>query len=86
MDAAIAVANKKGYKEMRREDIVMEANVSEGLVLRCFNPMIQMRKAVMRYAIKNKHYQVIVQGIAVNDPVAKRIPPSLKLEALESVK
>jgi AcrR family transcriptional regulator len=85
MDAALDVAERMGYHQMRREDIATKADVSNALVSKYFGTMKQMRRAVMRHAIKVERYKIIVQGLAMNDPTAKKADTEIKIKALESM-
>ena len=85
MKAAMSVADDIGYVQMRRADISTEAEVSEALVSRYFGTMKQMRKAVMRHAIRHGYHSVVAQGLAIRDPHAMKADDEVKRLAAESI-
>ncbi len=85
LDAALKAANKHGFAAMRQKDIAVMAKCGYGTVTLYFNTMTQMRRAVMRAAIKREDLAVIAQGIACGDPDAKKATPELKAKAIASL-
>lgn len=85
LDTALKLAAKKGgWASLTRKSIAEELNCAVGLPSRYFGNMIQLRRAVMRQAIKERNLFVIVQGLIAGDPTAKKAPSELKLEAIKS--
>jgi len=82
LDAAITVSVKHGYQHITREHVAKCAGISEGLVTRYFNTMVQLRRDVMRAAIRDGKYKIVAQGLAANDKQARKAPDELKAEAL----
>lgn len=85
LGAAVVVAARLGYMQMKREDIAGEAGVSDALVSKYFNTMVQMRRATLRRAIKIKNHAVIAQGIIAKDGITLKVPEELKAAALASI-
>lgn len=85
LEAAIRVAEKKGYAQMRQADIAEEAGVSHGLITNYFNTLRQLRRTVMRHAIKTGNHKVIAQGIANGDSVACRAPEHVRINAVRQM-
>jgi len=81
--AAVELAKEVGYNKMTRDAIAVKAGVSMGLVTHYFETMNQLRRDVVRYARNNDIPEIIAQGIANQDPHAKKAPPALKAKALE---
>lgn len=85
LDAALAIASKQGYARVTREAIAAEAGCAPGLVSHYLGTMVQTRRDIMRAAIRNRVLPVIAQGLAANDPHAKKAPDELKQAALASI-
>ena len=80
--AAVELAKEVGYNKMTRDAIAIKAGVSMGLVTHYFETMTQLRRDVVRYARNNDIPEIIAQGIANQDPHAKKAPPALKEKAI----
>jgi|SRR5208282_5843763 len=85
LDAAVRMSRNYGYQNVTRADVAGAAECSEALVSNYFGTMVQLRRAVVRAAIKQRDHAIILQAIAANDPHAKKIPTELKVESLASV-
>lgn len=85
LDAAIAVAVRDSFANMERKAIAREANVTEGLVSYHFGTMKNLRRTVMRHAIKERNLYIIAEGIICRNPYALKVPDDVKKEALELV-
>jgi len=86
LQAAIKIACKIGYTNLTRSSIAEKAGVSEALVSRYFGTMVQMKRDVMRYAIHENVYQIVAQGLAINDKHAAKAPQNIKDKAAELIK
>jgi DNA-binding transcriptional regulator YbjK len=80
---AVNAATLYGYNNMTREQVAEAAGVSMGLVSKYFKTMPQLRRDVMRYAVRNKILSVVAQGLAAGDKHAKKADEKLKREAAE---
>jgi len=80
LTAALSVAEVKGYTRMTRECIAVAAAVSPALVSLRLGTMVELRRAVMRAAVKRRNIAVVAQGLAAGDPHAQRADASLKAE------
>ena len=80
LTAALSVAEVKGYARMTRECIAVAAAVSPALVSLRLGTMVELRRAVMRAAVKRRNIAVVAQGLAAGDPHAQRADASLKAE------
>ena len=82
LDAAIVVAERIGFANVRQVDIATEAQCGFGTVSRYFNTMKQMRRAIIREAIQRKSLIIIAAGLGINDPDAQKAPDDLKRKAV----
>ena len=85
LHAALLVAELKGYSHIQRSDVATAAGVSPARVSQLFNTMVQLRRAVMRHAIKTRHHKIIAQGLAVGDKQALKAPQELKQAAVATM-
>jgi AcrR family transcriptional regulator len=85
LNAALIVAGAKGFNRMTREEIALQAGISDGLINRHFSTMAQLRRSVMRAAIANWFLPVVAQGLVLKDPQAMKAPDDLKNAALKSL-
>ena len=82
---AVELSRVLGYTKLTRVELANGANVSEGLVSHYFGTMNQLRRAIMRAAIKLEVAEVVAQGLAIKDPQAKKAPDALKQLAAASL-
>lgn len=85
LDVALALAERHGLANIRRDQIAEAAGVSQGLVTERLGTMIEMRRAVMRAAVKRECLAVIAEGLATRDKYARRASPELRQRAAASV-
>ena len=85
LTAAIEVAERDGYMHMRRSDVADVAGCATGSVSRYFNTMHQLRRAVMREAVKSSNHRIVAQGLVANDNQAMKAPEEVKQAALSAV-
>lgn len=85
LEAALKLARQDGYRDVTRERIATAAGVSPALVSVRLGTMIQLRRRLMRYAIKRACLPVIAQGLAARDGQALKAPAELKNLALASL-
>jgi hypothetical protein len=81
LDAALEKAKDVGYREITREEIAEQAGVSMGLVSRYLGTMDQIRKAIMRAAIRREVLEIVAQGLACGDDQARKADPGVKAAA-----
>lgn len=81
LNVAVDMAIKDGYNNIRRNGIAETAGVSENLVTNYFNTMTQLRRDIIRVAIKKEIPEIIAQGLANGDKHARKAPPELKEKA-----
>lgn len=81
LNVAVEMADKDGYNNITRDAIAETAGVSMGLVTRYFGTMKQLRRDIIRVAIKREIPNIIAQGLANGDPHARKAPKNLKSQA-----
>ena len=72
LEVAIRLAKEEGYHTLRRDRIAAESGVAAGTLNLYYGTLNQLKRAVMRRAIADNETTVIMQGVAVGDPVAIR--------------
>lgn len=80
---AVDQAITTGYTKITRDGIAEAAGVSFGLVTKYFGTMNQLKRDVMRSAIKQGIVQIVAQGLANGDERARKAPAALKQEAVQ---
>lgn len=83
LNVAIEVSKDVGYQNITRAQIAKLAGTSEGLVSRYFSTMTQLKRDIMRTAVKKGIHEIIAQGLASNDKQAKKADQEVKQKALE---
>jgi DNA-binding transcriptional regulator YbjK len=83
---AVAVDMSKdiGYQKITRDAVAEAAGVSMGLVTRYFGTMVQLRRDIMRYAVREGVLEIIGQGLAAGDDHAKKAAPELRAKAFDT--
>ena len=82
LDAALHVAEHMGYNKFRLVDVAARAECSTGLVMSYWPTMAQVRRDVMRAAVKHERLGIIAVGIALGDPRCGKLPHDLRARAL----
>ena len=85
LHAALSVARKKGFQRMTREAIAGKAGVTPALITKYYATMTQMRRAVMRAAVRQEILSVIAYGLVIGDKHALKASGELKQRAMDSV-
>lgn len=83
--AAVRMSRNYGYWRITRADVAHAANCSEALVSSYFGTMVQMRRAIVRTAIKGRDLEIIAQMLVAKDPYAEKIPDELQRAAVASI-
>lgn len=81
LNVAVELSVKQGYNHIRRDHVAEAAGVSEGLVTNYFNTMVQLRRDIIRIAIKKEILEIIAQGLINGDKHARKASPELKEKA-----
>ena len=81
LNVAVNMAKDVGYNKVTRDAVAEGAGVSMGLVTRYFGTMKNLRRDIMRFAIRNEVAEIIAQGLANGDDHARKAPAELKAQA-----
>ena len=85
LDAAIRVAERTGYRSLKREDVAAEAGVSQGLVSFYFLFIELLRMEVLTAAIERGVLPIVAEGLVAGEPVAQQACADLKARAAVSL-
>lgn len=80
--AGIALAKEVGYQWITRDDVARRARVSPGTVNNAFHPFVELKRAVLREAVRAGIVEIVAQGLADGHEIAKGAPPDLKERAV----
>lgn len=81
LGVAVAMSREVGYQKITRDAVAEAAGVSMGLVTRYFGTMNQLRRDIVRYAIRHELDDIVAQGLANGDDHARKAPDALKERA-----
>ena len=83
--AAVGMAGDVGFQKITRDGVATRAGVAMGLVTRYFGTMCQLRRHVMRSAVKNGIIPIVAEGLAIGDPHAKKAGPELRAKVISFI-
>jgi AcrR family transcriptional regulator len=83
LSCALKAAEAHGFDNFRTKHVAELAEVSQALVMFYFSTVKQLRRAVMRAAIKDENLVVLAGGLGCMDPDARKAPPELKEKAVK---
>ena len=83
--AAIELAEKHGYQNIKRDAIAEHAGVAAGLVNRYFDNMHMLRRYIIDEAIRTSNLTIIAQGLVAGDKKARATDESVKKRAMKYV-
>lgn len=75
---AVELSRRHGYNKITRDAIAAEAGVSMGLVTLYLGTMANLRRDIMRAAVRDGIVEIVAQGIAAGDEHALKAPRELK--------
>jgi AcrR family transcriptional regulator len=81
--AALHLARRHGYLHITRAMIAERARCSASLISAHMGDMMQVRRALLREAVRVEDWHVVAQGIVARDPVVARLPVTVRRKALE---
>ncbi len=76
--AALVLAAAHGYTNVTRAEIAYQIGVSGPAIQYHFGTMGKLRVELMRYAVKQRHPQVVAQGLVARDRHAVKADDELK--------
>lgn len=81
LSTALAISEIKGYNKITRDDVAEAAGVSMGLITHYFETMNQLKRDIMRAAVKRGYVAIIAQGLTNKDRHALKASKELKTQA-----
>ena len=85
LEVAYTMARRDGFGTLTRDGVAAEAGVAMGSVNHYWGKMSALREAVMRRAVEEENLELIGQGMALGDSVAKSAPLELRTRALTTL-
>lgn len=85
MTHAIKLARRVGYMNVRRDELAGNAGVANGLVSNHWTTMIQLKRSIMKEAIRIEDATIVGQGLALKDRHAMKAPQHLKDKAIAQI-
>lgn len=73
------------YLALTRDEIAQKAGIPSSLIQYHMGTMDNLRRDIMREAIRIGHLRVIAQGLAARDRLALKAPEELRARALQSL-
>lgn len=85
LEVAYTMAQRDGFGSLTRDGVAAEAGVAMGSVNHHWVKMSALREAVMQRAVEEENLELIGQGMALGDSVAKSAPLELRTRALTTL-
>lgn len=85
LTAAVNIAALSGLHSVTRAAVAAAVGCNDSLVSYHFGTMCQLRRDLMRKAVRDKNVGVVAQGLAMRHPVAQKAPEELKARARRSL-
>lgn len=85
LEVAYVMAQRDGFGSLTRDGVAAEAGVAMGSVNHHWKVMSALREAVMQRAVEEENLELIGQGMALGDSVAKSAPLELRTRALTTL-
>lgn len=82
LEVAYTMAQRDGFGTLTRDGVAAEAGVAMGSVNHHWVKMSALREAVMQRAVEEENLELIAQGIALGDTIAKSAPLNVRTKAL----
>ena len=85
LEVAYTMAQRDGFGTLTRDGVAAEAGVAMGSVNHHWVKMSALREAVMQRAVEEENLELIGQGMALGDGIAKSAPLELRTRALTTL-
>lgn len=85
LDAALLIAERKGYMNVTRQDIGEAVGCVNATITYHFTTMRQLQRDMMRAAVRERKLVIISQGIVARDPHALKAPEDVRKEAMAAM-
>lgn len=82
---AFELSTKHGYQWITREMVASAADVSTGYVSTLYGSFVELKRQVVREAIRLENLTILQQALADGNPDAKAAPEELKRRAVASL-
>lgn len=82
LDVAVQLAQEKGFESLTRAAIADKAQVTHALITHYYNTMPQLKRDVMRAAVRQEILEIIAYGLATSNPHAAKASPELRARAI----
>ena len=86
LKSCLALASTHGYRNITRDQIAIKADVTPSLISYHLGTMLELRRHMMREAIRTENLPVLAQGIASKDKHALKAPPEMRAAAIDTLK
>jgi len=78
LNAAVSLAKKDHFEWLTRSAVAAAAGVSPGLVSNYFAPFVELKREVLREAVRTENLVILAQGMGAGHPIVKRAPAPLR--------
>lgn len=85
LNGAIEHAKAVGFGRMTRDGVAALCGLAPASINLHFSTMTQLRRDVMRAAVKREILPIVAQGLAMKDPHACKAPHALQERALAAL-
>jgi AcrR family transcriptional regulator len=80
--AALKLASQPGgWNTLTLVKVAKEAHCTHGLICHHFGSAAALRRKLVRVAIKQENFDVLIQALTAGDPEAKKMRPLLRQKA-----
>lgn len=83
LNAAIRLAQVKGYRHVTREEVAEAAGCAESTISYHFDTMSAFRDAIVSHAIETEALGVVADALSARSPVALAVPEGLRRRAIK---
>lgn len=85
LEVAYTMAQRDGFGSLTRDGVAAEAGVAMGTINHHWIKMSALREAVMQRAVEEENLELIAQGIALGNTIAKSAPLDVRTKALATL-
>jgi len=85
INAAVELARVHGYDWITRNAVADKSGISAGSIHNSFGTIADVKRAVLKHAVKHEVLEIVAQGLAAGHPITAAAPDDLKRRALASV-
>lgn len=85
LEAALELAETRGYRFIKREDVAKSVDCTPALITFYFKSMTILKSQVVELAVKKRNHKVLCQAISCGDSAVKNLSKRQKVIILKSV-